>query len=180
MDTLDRPILFRKKRLKEFRGRGRLYSWLRAHSEKIAAGMERGEYSWALICAKCTRHGVVGKHGEPPTRKAASKAWQTLCRDLAVSGESPTRRLERPTPPSRFPKGWTPPIVSESEVPVPAYLRPPETALVPSPPPPPLALPERQAGDDLPEPGSMEAFLRSADKADWYLLGGKRRRRTEA
>lgn len=67
MDTLDRPILFRKKRLKEFRGRGRLYSWLRAHSEKIAAGMESGEYSWALICAECTRHGVVGKHGEPPT-----------------------------------------------------------------------------------------------------------------
>lgn len=175
MDKLDRPILFRKKRLKEFRGRGRLYSWLRAHSEKIAAGMACGEYSWAQICAECNRHGVVGKHGEPPTRKAASKAWRTLCRDLAVSGETPTGRLERPKPPSRFPRGWIPPVVSEREIPVPAYLRPPGTALVPPPLPP---LPKPPAGEaDRPKLGSKEAVLAQMEKADWHLMGGRRRAR---
>jgi hypothetical protein len=195
MDTLDRPILFRQKRLKEFRGRGRLYSWLRAHSEKIAAGMESGEYSWAMVCAECSRHGVFGKHGEPPTRKAASKAWQTLCRDLAASGETPRHpQQQRPTPPSRFPKGWTPPIVSSSEIPVPAYLksagaevppylRPPTTQ------PAPIRAQTVEQGVEAAapmsqaEPGSDEyvrqkiaAIKEQLAGTDWYLNPGVKRR----
>jgi hypothetical protein len=66
----------------------------------------------------------------------------------------------------------------EQQIPVLAYLRPPGTALVPSAPPPPPALPQGQSGEDLPEPGSMEDLLLSMEKADWYLNpGGKRRAR---
>jgi hypothetical protein len=51
------PILFRKKRLQAYRGRGRLYSWLRAHRTKIAAGLllapprSLAALKTALLCA---------------------------------------------------------------------------------------------------------------------------------
>lgn len=102
------PILFRKKRLRVFRGRGKLYSWLRTHRAKIAVGLSSGEYTWAMLCAECSRHGVLGREGAPATRKAAWKAWQTLCRDLEAIGETPMEKKPPRTYPSRFPKDWKP------------------------------------------------------------------------
>jgi hypothetical protein len=102
------PALFRKRRLQAFRGRGELYSWLRAHREKIAEGLSSGEYTWAMLCAECCRHGVASRSGGAPDRTAAWKAWQTLCRDLETLGETPIAKTPRPKPPSRFPKDWKP------------------------------------------------------------------------
>ena len=170
---------FRKKRLQAYRGRGDIYAWLRTHCHAVAERLAAGEASWIFIAAEMERHGVAGRDGEAPSANAILRVWQRVRRDMESQGETPGQQQERPKPPSRFPKGWIPPIVSESEIPVPAYLRPPGTALVSSPSPPPPVLPERQAGEDLPEPGSMEDLILSMDKADWHLLGGKRRRRTE-
>lgn len=112
------PVLFRKKRLQPYRGRGRLYSWLRAHRERIAAGLASGEYTWAMLCAEYGRHGLVSRGGRPPDRTLAWKAWQTLCRDLETLGETPAQKAPRPKPPSRFPKDWRPEVF-RSGVPAP-------------------------------------------------------------
>jgi hypothetical protein len=104
-------ILFRKKRLQAYRGRGTLYSWLRAHREKIGEGLSSGEYTWAMLCAEYSRHGLKGREGATPDRTALWKAWQTLCRDLETLGETPMVRAPRPKPPSRFPKDWKPEAV---------------------------------------------------------------------
>jgi len=108
MSTATQPVLFRKKRLKAFRGRGQLYSWLRAHSERIAVGLSSGELTWPMICSECSRHGVASRDGLAPSQRAAAKAWQTLCRDLEAIGENPAERHQAPKPPSRFPKDWKP------------------------------------------------------------------------
>ena len=197
MSLIDRPPLFRQKRLKEFRGRGRLYSWLRAHSEQIAPGLESGEYSWAMLCAECARHGVTGRHGEAPTRKAAWAAWQTLCNDLAASGETPANRSKKPKPPSRFPKDWSPTVLREQEIPVPAYLRPAGAevppylrppsmaASVPAPvrPPPLPAKPAAPAGNEVtaqrPKRGSMDAALDKLGESDWWLGDGRPKPRSD-
>ena len=55
---IDRPPLFRQKRLKEFRGRGRLYSWLRAHSERIAPGLESVTFGRAGTLGRTIRRMV--------------------------------------------------------------------------------------------------------------------------
>jgi hypothetical protein len=158
MSLTDRPPLFRQKRLKEFRGRGRLYSWLRAHSERIAPGLESGEYSWSMLCAECARHGVTGRGGEAPTRKAAWAAWQTLCNDLAASGETPANRSKKPKPPSRFPKDWSPTVLREQEIPVPAYLRPAGAEV-----PPYLRPPTTQPA--LPSPSRTQSVERAVEVA---------------
>lgn len=110
------PILFRKKRLQVYRGRGKLYSWLRAHRERIGEGLSTGEYTWSMLCVECSRHGVQGREGLTPDRTALWKAWQTLCRDLETLGETPMEKAPRPKPPSRFPKDWKPEAFRASAV----------------------------------------------------------------
>jgi hypothetical protein len=192
-------ILFRKKRLQAFRGRGKLYSWLRAHREKIAVGLAAGEYTWAMLCAECARHGVMSRQGGPPERTAAWKAWQTLCRDLAASGESPGERPPRRVYPSQTPKGWVPPGIAAAIAagnPAVEGARAVDTgaeasagtALVPLAPPPPPVPPARAEGkvpfsrladpDDPPEVHAAYAELEEQfDKADWYLMAGSSKKR---
>jgi len=98
--------LFRKKRLKPFRGRGEVYSWLRAHYREIAARLASGEASWTTLCAEMVRHGLTGRRGESPTPKAAPKVWQRVCRDLegVAAAALPARRK----PPSKVSRDWRP------------------------------------------------------------------------
>ena len=173
MSTPTQPVLFRKKRLKALRGRGQLYSWLRAHSERIAAGLSSGELTWPLICSECSRHGVASRDGLAPSQRAAAKAWQTLCRDLAAIGESPGERRQAPKPPSKFPKDWKPEAFRG------AGSVPPGAGVVPSPPLP--LVPARPAGaappsrfakpDDPPEVKQMFAELEEdMRKQDRWML----------
>ena len=145
------------------------------------SGWVRARRPGPFIAVEMGRHGVAGRDGEAPSANAVLRVWQRVCRDMETLGETPGRPLERPKPPSRFPKGWTPPVVSSSEIPVPAYLRPPATAVparLNSPP-----LPERPIGQpgqevalpDRPRPGSMEAALEKLSEGDWWT-GAKRRK----
>jgi hypothetical protein len=178
MNSVSTTPPFRKKRLQAYRGRGDIYAWLRTHCHTVAERLAADQTSWPYIAAEMVRHGVAGRAGEAPTPNAVLRVWQRVLRDMQTSGEKPGQKTTRPKPPSRFPKDWSPPVLREQQIPVPAYLRPPGTALVPSAPPPPPALPQGQSGEDLPEPGSMEDLLLSMEKADWYLNpGGKRRAR---
>jgi hypothetical protein len=193
MSTANAPIRFRKKRLKAFRGRGQLYSWLRAHSEKIAAGLHSGEYTWPILCAECSRHGVVSRDGRPPTRKAAAKAWQTLCRDLETLGPSPRERPEQRRFPSQMPKGWVPPdFAAAAAAGHAAALAPPPTggAIVSSPPPPspvPTARPASGGAisryarpDDPPEVQAVFADVeQQLNKQDRWLLATPSKRRED-
>jgi hypothetical protein len=98
--------LFPKKRLKPYRGRGEVYSWLRAHHREIAARLASGEASWTTLCAEMVRHGLTGRRGESPTPKAAPKVWQRVCRDLEeiTAAALPAGRK----PPSKISRDWRP------------------------------------------------------------------------
>ena len=83
------------------------------------------------------RHGVVARGGLVPSEKAASKAWQTVCRDLADEEPPPPKRPGSIYP-SRIPKDWKPIKVSTSSsgpeaAPAPAPVLP--SSLIRQPPP---------------------------------------------
>jgi hypothetical protein len=104
--------LFRTKRLKPYRGRGEIYSWLRAHHEEIADGLMKGELFWAILAAEMVRAGVNGARAAAPTAKAAARVWRRVERDIEVetagrTGERPKRKY-----PSRISPDWRPPLVS--------------------------------------------------------------------
>lgn len=183
-----------------------LYSWLRAHREKIAVGLASGEMTLEAICAECHRHGITSQDGSPPSRRAAQKAWKTVIQDLAALGVKPTDKIERPTYPSRMPKGWRPSEIlpssgvdnpgSEGARPIgkpavpplqpaaglPAVSRPPPLPIVPPSPPEGTVIRSRLADpDDSPAVHAAYAKLEELfDEADWYLMGGpSKKRRTE-
>lgn len=100
-------LLRRRRRIKEYRHRGPIYNWLRAHHADICKLMASGEGTWPRLCREMQRHGVVARGGATPSEKAASKAWQTLCRDLGDPVPAPPKRPGSVYP-SRIPKDWRP------------------------------------------------------------------------
>jgi hypothetical protein len=98
--------VFRQRRVAAFRGCGAIYNWLRAHHVAVEARVKRGDLTWSALCHEMSRHGVTTRGGGAPNVKAVSKAWQSVCRDLAAAGAvEPPRR--RPYP-SRLPRDWRP------------------------------------------------------------------------
>ena len=197
MNSVSTTPSFRKKRLQAYRGRGDIYAWLRTHCHTVAERLAADQTSWAYIAAEMVRHGVAGRDGEAPTANAVLRVWQRVLRDLATSGEKPGQKTTRPKPPSRFPKDWSPTVLREQEIPVPAYLRPagaevppylrpPSTAAsVPAPfhPPPLPAKPAGPAGNEVmaqrPKRGSMDAALDKLGESDWWLGDGRPRPRSD-
>jgi hypothetical protein len=177
MSSVSTTPLFRKKRLQAYRGRGDIYAWLRTHCHTIAERLASEQTSWVFIAAEMVRHGVAGRGGEAPTANAVLRVWQRVCRDMAAAGEAPGQKVARAKPPSRFPKDWAPTVLREQAIPVPAYLRPPGTPVAPKPSLPPPTLPTSLPVGDAGQPvrGSKEAAIAVMEKADWYLLGGKRK-----
>jgi hypothetical protein len=106
-------LLFRKKRPKLFRGRGAVYSWLRAHQAEVAEMLAKGELSWAMLTAEMIRDGVKGARGEAPTPKAAARVWRRVCRDVdqAALAAGPLKRKY----PSRISPDWRPQVVPPSQ-----------------------------------------------------------------
>ncbi|MDE1905042.1 MAG: hypothetical protein KGH75_01145 [Rhodospirillales bacterium] len=157
--------------------RSPLFHWMVKHHDELMEESARERIDWKNFCAEVARQGITDTQGQPPTIAMARKTWGRVRK--AVAERRAAAKPPRPTPPSRFPKDWTPPLISETPIPVPAYLRAPGTTTTspaPSLPAPPVrteagAIVDRGA----PEPGSMEDLLQSFDKADWHLLGGKRR-----
>ena len=108
MNSARQTPVFRKKRLTAFRGRGDLYSWLRAHHKKVATGLERGDLTWPTICAEMARHGVASRDGLPPSQRAAAKAWCTVRRDLEAEGKGVSEARKCRPSPARLPRDWRP------------------------------------------------------------------------
>jgi len=205
MSTDDTPIRFPKKRLVAYRGRGQLYSWLRAHRETIAKGIAAGRLTWPSICAEAVRHGIKSRDAMEPSQRAAAKAWQTVIQDLAAAGLKPTDKVERPVYPSRMAK-WTPPAILEAiaagnpavtggaplgaadanAAPVKAEQSLPQRQSTPPslpPPKPPADQPLSRFAkpDDSPRvKAAMASIEAQLDRADWYLMTGRpTKRRTE-
>jgi hypothetical protein len=110
MNDVAKPPLLRRRRITPFRGRGPIYNWLRAHHRAIKEMMEAGRTTWPRLCEEMVRHGVIARGGLEPSTRAASKAWQTVCRDLEELGEAEAAKpyVARSKPPSRLPKDWRP------------------------------------------------------------------------
>ncbi len=108
MSKSETTHLLRRRRITEFRRRGPIYNWLRAHHAAIRMLMQTGEGTWPRLCAEMVRHGVIARGGRAPSIKAASKAWQTVCRDLARLEVAATPTRPGSVYPSRIPKDWKP------------------------------------------------------------------------
>lgn len=106
--------LLRRRRVTCYRQRGPIYNWLRAHYADICALMASGEGTWPRLCCEMQRHGVVARGGATPSEKAASKAWQTVCRDLADKSPAAPKRPGAVYP-SRIRKDWRPTVVHQPE-----------------------------------------------------------------
>jgi hypothetical protein len=197
MNSVSTTPPFRKKRLQAYRGRGDIYAWLRTHCHTVAERLAADQTSWPYIAAEMVRHGVAGRAGEAPTANAVLRVWQRVLRDMETSGEKPGQKTTRPKPPSRFPKDWSPTVLREQEIAVPAYLRPagaqvppylrPPTTQPALPPPARAQSVERAAEVAAPvsqaEPGSDEyvreqlASIRERlGGNDWYLNPGVKKR----
>ena len=119
--------MFPTKALKSYRGRGQIYSWLRAHPEAVAERLASDEATWPSLAAEMASHGVTGRRGDPPTAKAAAKVWHRVCGDLrkaeVADAERRAAAAKPPRPgtvyPSRISPHWSP-----QEVQPPAGQRP--------------------------------------------------------
>ena len=109
--------MFPTKALKSYRGRGQIYSWLRAHHEAVAERLASDEATWPLLAAEMASHGVTGRRGDPPTAKAAAKVWHRVCGDLRKAEVADAERraaaaAKPPRPgsvyPSRISPDWSP------------------------------------------------------------------------
>jgi hypothetical protein len=163
--------------------RSPLFWWMVKHHDEMVATSNGKRIRWAPFCEKAAGLGLVDTRGSPPTERNARETWLQARKAVATARERAAANPPRPTPPSRFPKGWTPPIVSSLEIPVPAYLRPPGTAAVPAPSNPPTlpAKPMGPAGQEVASPngprrGSMDAAMEKLSEGDWWL--GDRRRKS--
>ena len=106
-------LLFRRKRQKLYRGRGQVYSWLRAHHAEVVEMLAKDELSWAMLAAEMVRVGVKGGRGEAPTPKAVARVWRRVCRDVEQAARSagPLKRKY----PSRISPDWRPRVVPPSQ-----------------------------------------------------------------
>jgi hypothetical protein len=102
--SVSTPVL-RKRKIAAFRGRGAVYSWLRAHAPYLRPRLDSGELTWSVICAEIVRHGVAGRAESVPTPNAVLRVWQRVSRDLEA--ENKPRRVGA-TPPAHMSKDWRP------------------------------------------------------------------------
>ncbi len=107
--------LFRPRRERSYRGKGRVYSWLRARHADIAALIDRGEVTWSALAARLAAAGVLGRSGALPTANAMIRVFKRVCRDVAEAearaAAVPVRRH-----PSRMSPNWRPPVVPQAAV----------------------------------------------------------------
>ncbi|MDE1905505.1 MAG: hypothetical protein KGH75_03530 [Rhodospirillales bacterium] len=155
--------------------RSPLFWWMVEHHDEMMATANGSRIRWAPVCARLTALGLVDTRGQAPTERNTRETW--LQARKAVAAARAAAAPPRPKPPSRFPKDWSPPVISESTIPAPVYLQPPRAPIARLPAPPitelPASAPASEAG--LPARGSKEAAIAAMEKADWYLLGGKRK-----
>ena len=119
-DTLAEIISAVRKR--PYSGRGDIYRMLRANYRELVACLGEGEPSWRVIAEALEREGIVGREGNPPTRKSLPRVWQRVCRDVAaeealrLTGVRPANTTRR----SKAPAAWRPSSFSQPNAPLPS------------------------------------------------------------
>jgi hypothetical protein len=171
--------------------RSPLFWWMVEHHDDMLTTAHGKRIRWAPVCLKLAALGLVDTRGLAPTERNARETW--LQARKAVAAARAAAKPPRPKPPSRFPKDWSPTVLREQEIPVPAYLRPagevpaylrPPSTL-PADPPASRAVialgpePSRplEAEASRPEPGSVEFVMEQLRDGDWYLNPGVKRKR---
>ncbi len=108
MSEGSRTRLFRKKRVRPYRGRGEVYAWLRAHHARVFE--LAASWAWADLVQEMLRDGLQGRGGAVPTPKAVTKVWQRVCRDMQAGAAAPAVGPKR-KPPSHISPEWRPVVV---------------------------------------------------------------------
>jgi len=98
----------RKKKIRSFGGRGRIYSWLRTHHAAIEPLKDIHLNLRAALAADIVEDGVTEAADRRGLRDRIWKSWQRVCRDVAsdAAGATPKR-----VPPSRISPDWRPTVV---------------------------------------------------------------------
>jgi hypothetical protein len=178
--------------------RSPLFRWMVKHHDELIEASRQERFHWTSFCAEAAKRGLTDTQGQAPTAENARKTWARARKAVQEGLELAAAKPPRPKPPSRFPKDWSPTVLREQEIPVPAYLRPagsevppylrPPSASVPAISPPAVVQPKGPAAEvsvATPEPeiGSPEyvkAQIAVAKKQladlDWYLNPGVKNR----
>jgi hypothetical protein len=108
MADVNRTRLFRKRRVREYNGRGAIYGWLRTHHAEVRLRREIEQRPWASIIPEIIDDGVRRDDGLEPTAKNVARIWERVCRDVEAQAASdkPKRKF-----PSRISPDWRPEIV---------------------------------------------------------------------
>jgi len=104
---------FRKRRVRSYRGRGAVYSWLRAHYRDVAAGLASAELSWAQLAGILAREGLEGRNGVGVTARAAAQVWRRVSRDVEMAAAEKAAKAPKRKYPSRISPNWRPQIVAQ-------------------------------------------------------------------
>ena len=108
--------LTRKRRIREYNGRGAIYAWLRAHHGDVARLRDVEARPWLALVRDLVADGVHREDGNEPTVKNVARVWDRVCRDIKADAAAakPKRKF-----PSRISPDWRPQILSGSLVPRP-------------------------------------------------------------
>jgi hypothetical protein len=108
MTSQTQPRLTRKKRIREYNGRGSIYAWLRAHHGDVTRCRDVEQRPWSILVTEMVSDGVRREDGFEPTVKNVSRVWERVCRDVAA--EAAAAKPKR-VPPSRISPDWRPTVV---------------------------------------------------------------------
>jgi hypothetical protein len=111
-DPIDK--LFKGRRERSYRGKGRVYSWLRARHTDIAALIDRGELTWSALAARLATAGVLGRSGALPTANAMIRVFKRVCRDVVAEAEARAAAGPVRKHPSRMSPNWRPPVMPQA------------------------------------------------------------------
>jgi len=118
------PRLTRKKRVRDYNGRGSIYAWLRAHHGDVARQREVEQRPWLVLVREMVEDGVRREDGKEPSVKNVSRVWERVCRDVKANAaaSAPAKRKF----PSRISPNWRP-----QTVPPPPSIPPPPMPVAP-------------------------------------------------
>jgi hypothetical protein len=113
MTDTKRTRLVRKKKVRNFGGRGQIYSWLRTHHASIEPLKSIHLNLWSALAADMVEDGVTEAADGRGLRDRIWKSWQRVCRDVAA--EAAAAKPKR-VPPSRISPEWRPTVVPQKAV----------------------------------------------------------------